>query len=37
MNDFSVRIENMPDFEYYLGDESILKIKLWRDINNVIK
>jgi hypothetical protein len=29
MNDFCVRIENLPDFDFYGGDENILKIKLW--------
>jgi hypothetical protein len=37
MNDFSVRIENLPGFDYHLGDETILKMRLWSHINNVIQ
>lgn len=37
MNDFSIRIENMPGFDYYLGDETVLKLKLWCHINTVIQ
>ena len=37
MNDFSVRIENMPGFEYHRGDETTLKMKLWCHINFVIQ
>ena len=36
MNDFSVRIENMPEFGYYRGDETVLKMKLWCHINYVV-
>ena len=37
MNDFCVRIENLPEFAYYQGDETVLKLKLWGHINNVVK
>ena len=37
MNDFSVRIENLPGFDYHFGDETILKMKLWCHINNVVQ
>jgi hypothetical protein len=37
MNDFCVRLENMPDFDYHLGDENVLKIKMWCHLTNVIK
>jgi len=36
MNDFTIRIENMPGFEYHQGDEIVLKMKLWCHINYVI-
>ena len=36
MNDFSVRIENLPGFEYHQGDETVLKMKLFCHINYVI-
>jgi hypothetical protein len=36
MNDFSIRIENLPGIEYHDGDETILKMKLWCHTNNVI-
>ena len=36
MNDFSVRIENLPGFQYHEGDENVLKMKLWCHINYVI-
>jgi hypothetical protein len=29
--------ENLPDFEYYNGDESILKMKLWVQILDILK
>lgn len=37
IKDFTIRIENLPEFEYYDGDESILKIKLWLKIQNIMK
>ena len=36
MNDFSVRIENLPGLNYHEGDETILKMKLWCHVNNII-
>lgn len=36
MNDFCVRIENMPEFEYYRGDEKVLKMKIWCHVNKVV-
>lgn len=29
MNDFCIRLSNLPDSDFYEGDENILKIKLW--------
>ena len=29
MNDFCIRLENLPDFDYYGGNENVLKMKLW--------
>ena len=29
MNDFCVRLSNLPDFDYYNGDENVFKIKIW--------
>jgi len=37
MNDFTIRIENMPSFDYHLGDENILKMKIWCHINYVVQ
>lgn len=36
MNDFCVRIENLPDFDYHKGDKNIFKFKLWNDIENML-
>ena len=37
IKDFTVRLENLPDFEYYNGDEIILKMKLWVQILDILK
>jgi hypothetical protein len=37
MNDFCIRLENLPDFDYYNGDENVLKMKLWCQIHEIIK
>ena len=37
MNDFCIRLENLPDFDYYNGDENVLKMKLWCHIHEIIK
>ena len=36
MNDFCVRIENLPGFEYHFGKKNILKFKLWHEIENML-
>ena len=37
MNDFCIRLENLPEFDFYKGDESLFKIKIWLYVNEVIK
>jgi len=36
MNDFCVRIENLPGVDYHGGKQDILKIKLWYDIERML-
>lgn len=37
MNDFCIRLTNLPGKDYYKGDENILKIKLWCQITDIIR
>jgi hypothetical protein len=36
MNDFSIRIENLPDPDSYSGNEFILKLQIWYQIMKVL-
>ena len=36
MDDFSVRISNLPENEFYEGNLDYLKIKIWCQINRII-
>ena len=37
MNDFCIRLDNLPSFDYYKGDENAFKIKIWCHINDIIR
>ena len=36
MDDFTIRISNLPENEFYKGDLDNLKIKIWCHINLII-
>ena len=37
MNDFCVRLMNLPEPDFYEGDENVLKIKIWCQITDIIR
>ena len=37
MNDFCIRLENMPNQNFYNNDENILRMKLWKKIYEIIE
>lgn len=37
MIDFSMMLANLPDDEYFYGDEDILRIRLWCQMEDILK
>ena len=37
MNKFCLRFENLPSSQYFNGENTILKQKLWIQLNEIIK
>ena len=36
MNDFTFRFSNMPQNYFFLGNDALLRVKLWNQVNQVI-
>ena len=36
MTDFSVMLENLPADSYFNGDENVMRVRLWHQIENIL-